>query len=143
MDTTNYAGPLAKIPNEIKRDETQNSEAIDSTADDDDQVKIDMIWNIAEQLPEDGNCRGEFEALLKLFVDSLINSSSPKQALNDITLYAYEIIQRLHKGYGPGKLSPATQFCNALIKVLNNLNDMEDEVRSLSYELIGFIFYVM
>lgn len=138
MDTANYAGPLAKIPKELRTDETQNSESITQTGDDTDQqrqsdtdndkINIDMIWNIAEELPAEGNCRAEFEALLKLFIDSLINSPSPKDGLNEITLYAYEIVQRLHKGYGPGKVSPATQFCNALIKVLTNINDMEDEV---------------
>lgn len=132
MDTANYAGLLAKLPKELQRDETQNSEAIEPSADDDDddQVNIDMIWNIAEQLTEGGNCRAEFETLLKMFVDALIVSPSLKQALNDITLYAYEIIQRLHRGYGPGKVSPATQFSNALIKVLGNIKDVEDEVMS-------------
>lgn len=130
MDTANYAGPLAKLPKDMIRNETQNSESIveQSTSDEENQVNIDMVWNIAEQLPEEGNCRAELEALLKLFVDSLVNSPSPKQGLNDITLYAYEIVQRLHKGYAPGKVSPATHFSNALIKVLSNLTDMEDEV---------------
>lgn len=136
MDTANYAGPLAKIPKELRTDETQNSESIIQTGDDtdqqpdadNDQINIDMIWNIAEELPAEGNCRAEFEALLKLFIDSLISSPSPKHGLNEITLYAYEIVQRLHKGYGPGKVSPATQFSNALIKVLSNIKDMEDEV---------------
>lgn len=131
MDTANYAGPLAKIPRELQAtDITQNSETINQTNDDGDEVKIEMNWNIAEQLPEEGNCRAEFEALLKLLMDALVlNNNSVKDGIEAITMYAYEIVQRLHKGHAPGKVSPATHFCNALIEVLSQMKDVEAEVR--------------
>lgn len=133
MDTANFSGPLAKIPKELQAsDVTQNSENVNQTIEDDsDEVKIEMNWNIAEQLTEEGNCRAEFEAVMKLFMDALINTNSVKDGIEAITLYAYEIVQRLHKGYAPGKISPATQFCNALIAVLSNIKDVDDEVRIL------------
>lgn len=132
-DTANYAGPLAKIPRELQASEaTQNSEITNQEADgDSNEVKIEMNWNIAEQLPEEGNCRAEFEALLKLFMDALINSNSVADAIKAISMYAYEIVQRLHKGYGPGKVSPATQFSNALVDVLSNIKDVDGEVRTV------------
>lgn len=109
---------------------TQNSETTNLTVDDDsDEVKIDMNWNIAEQLPEDGNCRAEFEAVIKLFMDALVNTNSVTDAIQTITMYAYEIVQRLHKDFGPGKVSPGTQFCNALIEVLSNIKDVDSEVK--------------
>lgn len=130
MDTANYAGPVAKIPRELQAtDITQNSETINQTGDDGDEGKIEMNWNIAEQLPEDGNCRAEFEALLKLLMDALIlHSNSVKDGIEAITMYAYEIVQRLHKGHPPGKVSPATHFANALVEVLSNMKDVESEV---------------
>lgn len=131
MDTANYGGVVGKIPKELRLDETsQNTEATGEAADDEEEVKIDLNWNIAEQLPEEGNCRAEFEALIKLFIDALVNLASPIESLNAITFHAYEIVQRLHKGYAPGKVSPATYFCNAVIKVLSNIKNMDDEVRN-------------
>lgn len=130
MDTANYAGQIAEIPKELQSSvATQNSEATLQTMDGDaDEVKIDMNWNIAEQLPEDGNCRAELEAVLKLFMDAVINKNSVTGAIEAIPMYAYEIVQRLHKGHAPGKVSPATQFANALIEVLNTVKDVDDEV---------------
>lgn len=130
MDTSNYAGQIAEIPKELQSTAaTQNSEsALQSTEGDADEVKIDMNWNIAEQLPEDGNCRGELEAVLKLFMDAVINTNSLASAVEAIPMYAYEIVQRLHKGHAPGKVSPATQFANALVEVLNTVKDVDDEV---------------
>lgn len=130
MDTANYAGPLAKIPKELQSTEaTQNSEAINQTNDGDaDEVKIEMNWNIAEQLPENGNCRAEFEAVLKLFMDALVNTNSLADAIQTITLYVYEIVQRLHKGCAPGKPSSATEFANAIVEVLSNIKNIDDEV---------------
>lgn len=121
---------MAKIPRELQVSEiTQNSETVNQTGEDDsEEVKIDMNWNIAEQLPEDGNCRAEFEALLKLFMDALVNTNSVAEAIQALTMYAYEIVQRLHKGYAPGRVSPGTQFCNALIEVLSNIKDVDSEV---------------
>lgn len=136
-DTANYAGPLAKIPRELQATEsTQNSEITNQEADgDSDEVKIDMNWNIAEQLPEEGNCRAEFEAVLKLFMDALINSNSVSNAIKAISMYAYTIVERLHKFNDQGKVRPATQFCNALVEVLSNIKDaeVEGEVRLLPY----------
>lgn len=130
MDTANYAGPVAKIPKELQStDTTQNSQTVNQTNDTDtDEVKIDMNWNIAEQLPEDENCRAELEAVLKLFMDVLINTNSLSEAFDVLPMYAYEIVQRLHKGHAPGKVSPATQFANALVEVLSTIKDMESEV---------------
>lgn len=130
MDTANYAGQIAEIPKELQSSQaTQNSEStLQATDADADEVKIDMNWNIAEQLPEDGNCRAELEAVLRLFMDAVINTNSLTGALESIPMYAYEIVQRLHKGHAPGKSSPATQFANALVEVLSTLKDVDDEV---------------
>lgn len=133
MDTANYGGVIGKIPRELQLDEaTQNSESVNQTPEDSNEAKIDLNWNIAEQLPEDGNCRAEFEAIVKLFTDCYIDTSSSIESLNGITFHSFEIVQRLHKGFAPGKVSPATYFCNALIKVLSNISGIDDEV-SASY----------
>lgn len=130
MDTANYAGQVAEIPKELQSTEaTQNSESTVQTTDGDaDELKIDMNWNIGEQLSEEGNCRAEFEAVLKLFMDAVINTSSVNDAIDAIPMYAYEIVQRLHKGYAASKSSPALEFANALVEVLSTVTDVDDEV---------------
>lgn len=137
MDTTNYSGPKGKVPTELHGGEiTQNSQSIvqssedmtGATVEDTESVSIDMNWNIAEQLTEERNCRAEFEAIITMFMDSLVNQSKAADALSAMSFQVYEIVQRLHKGFAPGKVSPALQFCNALIKVLSTIKTIEDEV---------------
>lgn len=102
-----------------------------ATVEDAESVSIDMNWNIAEQLTEERNCRAEFEAIITMFMDSLVNHSKAADALGAMSFQVYEIVQRLHKGFAPGKVSPALQFCNALIKVLSTIKTIEDEVSKL------------
>lgn len=134
MDTTNYGGPKGKIPKELQGGEiTQNSESIvqsseGATAEENEAVSTDMNWNIAEQLTEERNCRAEFEAIITMFMDSLVNQSTGADALRMMSFQVYEIVQRLHKGFGPGKISPALQFCNALVKVLSTIKAIDEEV---------------
>lgn len=132
LDTTNYSGPVAKIPREMRLNETtQNSESINETTIDGDgaDINVDMIWNICEQLPDDGKCREEFDQLMRLFMDGVVSKGSPAAAVESITFQAYEVVQRLHKGFGPGKVSAATHLINALIKILSNIKELDDEVR--------------
>lgn len=144
MDTTNYSGPKGKIPKELQGGEiTQNSESIVLQSSEDattgtaaevtDAVSIDMNWNIAEQLTEERNCRAEFEAIITMFIDSLVNQSTAADALGAMSFQVYEIVQRLHKGYAPGKISPALQFCNALVKVLSTIGSIEEEVSHIFF----------
>lgn len=129
LDTTNYSGSVAKIPKEMQLDETtQNSESVNETVDDEVEINVDMIWSISEQLPDDGKCREEFDQLMRLFMDSLVSLNSPAAALESITFQTYGVVQQLHKGCAAGKVSSATHLINALIKILSNIKELEDEV---------------
>lgn len=133
MDTANYCGPKGKVPQEFLVGEiTQNSESINQTTEETNEAMIDMNWNMAEQLPEDGNCRAEFEAIMTLFLDYLVNKTEPAEAVRNISFPVFEIVQRLHKNYGQGKSSPALYFTNALVKALEINKNVEDEVTSFS-----------
>ena len=128
MDTANFGGPKGKIPKELQADLTQNSELVPSEMDDQDEVTIEMNWNIAENLPEEGNCREDFESIMSTFMDQLANRVTPAECVQKMSYQAYEVIQRLHKGYPPGKEGPALYLCNAICKVLFVNKDIEDEV---------------
>lgn len=100
---------------------------------------MDMNFNIAEQLPEERNCRGEFEDVMTTFLESLVNEASMADSLHKITFKAFEAVQRLHKGYAPGKVSPALHFCNALVKVFSTNKEVEAEVLSLRSNMLRLI----
>lgn len=130
LDTTNYSGAIAKIPRELRLDETtQNTDSMaNETVDDENEINVDMIWNISEQLTDD-KCRDEFDRLMRLFMDGVVSKNSPKAALEAIKFQAYDVIQKMHKGYAPGKVSAATHLINALTKILSNVEELNDEVR--------------
>lgn len=126
MDTANFTGPRGKVPTEIQNGyitQSQNTNTTDTA-----EVAIEMNWNIAEHLPEAGNCRAEFEAVMSMFMDSLVNNLNPSISVKGTSYHAYTIVQRLHKNYAPGKESPALHFCNALCKVLSIIKGIEDDV---------------
>lgn len=137
MDTANYCGPKGKVPQELLVGEiTQNSESINQASEETDEALIDMNWNMAEQLPEEGNCRAEFEAIMTLFLDFLVNKTEPAEAVRNISFHVYEIVQRLHKNYPSGKTGPALLFVNALVKALEINKNVEDEVCEVQFRYI-------
>lgn len=108
---------------------TQNTDSMaNETVDDENEINVDMIWNISEQLTDD-KCRDEFDRLMRLFMDGVVSKNSPKAALEAIKFQAYDVIQKMHKGYAPGKVSAATHLINALTKILSNVEELNDEVR--------------
>lgn len=128
MDTANFSGPRGKVPKEI----TDASQSIVETETiDNEEVAIDMNWNISEHLPEANNCRAEFEAIMSMFMDMLVNHTSPSESVQNMSLHVYEIVQRLHKNHAAGKESPALHFCNAICKVLSIMKDINDDVSEL------------
>lgn len=132
MDTANFSGPRGKVPKEIQVGDTTQSSEMTETAD----VAIEMNWNIGEHLPETGNCRVEFEAIMSMFMNMLVNNTGPAESIKGMSFQAYDIVQRLHKGHAQGKESPALHFCNALCKILSILKDYGDEVQSLRRNML-------
>lgn len=125
MDTANFSGPRGKVPKEI----TDASQSImESETTDNEEVAIDMNWNIAEHLPETNNCRAEFEAVMSMFMDMLVNNANPSECVKGMTLHVYDIVQRLHKNHAPGKESAGLHFCNAICKVLFIIKDINEDV---------------
>lgn len=129
MDTANYSGPSGKVPKDLLQsaDVTQASETtnIETEAD---EAEIEINWNIAEQLPEEGNCRAEFEAVMEMFMRMMVDNSNAAENVSGMGMQAYDIVQRLHKNYAPGKESPGLHFCNALCKVLSIIKGVDSEV---------------
>lgn len=132
MDTANYSGPRGKVPAEFQNSEITHSEGSETLNADTDEVAIEMNWNIAEHLPEEGNCRAEFEAVMSMFMDMMVNNLNAAENISGMGMQAYDIVQRLHKNYAPGKESPALYFCNAICKVLSIIDNVDTEVKSLS-----------
>lgn len=130
MDPSNFSGVRGKLPKEMNDEETQ--QPMESTENgelnDDDEIALDMNWNIGEQLTEDGNCRENFEAVLTLFMEALAEKTKPEKAIGEISHYAFDAAQKMHKNFARVAGGPALQFVNALCKILAINSTIEDEV---------------
>lgn len=127
MDPSNFSGVRGKLPKEMNDDETGAESTINGEIDD--EIALDMNWNIGEQLTEDGNCRENFEAVLTLFMEALAEKTKPEKAIAEISHYAFDAAQKMHKNCPKGTDGgPALQFVNALCKILSVNEAIDDEV---------------
>lgn len=134
LDTANFSGVRGKLPKDVNEDNQPDSAELN---DDDEQVTMDMNWNIGELLTNDGNCREHFETVLTAFMESLADGTSPKNAVKDVSHLAFEATQRLHANFAQGYESPALHFINAVCKILFTNRTIEDEVILLcSYNVL-------
>lgn len=128
LDTSNFSGVRGKLPKNIN---VENGESTEETPNDEDEITMDMNWNIGELLPDDENCREHFDTVLTAFMESLADGTDPKKAVKDVSHLAFEATQRLHKNYAQGYESPALQFINALCKILFTNRLIEEDVMVL------------
>lgn len=134
MDTSNYSGITGKLPKDLNIDDkelmpetpTNESEAADDSNADDDELLLDMNWNISEQLPE-GACREYFDTILTLFMESLAEKKSPAEAIQTISHSAFDAVQKMQKNRVQG-MPAALDFTNALCKILSVNRSIDDEV---------------
>lgn len=124
MDTSNFSGVRGKLPRELNVDESQSQTASNV----DDEIALDMNWNIGEQLPDENRCREYFEAIMTAYMESLAEYSDPKKAINGISHCAFDAIQKMQKNYGTGREGPALTMINALCKILFVDKSIQDEV---------------
>lgn len=129
MDTSNFSGVRGKLPRELNAADESQSQTI--TEDGDDEITLDMNWNIAEQLPDECGCREHFETIMTAYMESLAEHSDPVKALSDISHYVFEAVQKMHKNYAAGRESPALTMINALSKVLFVNKSIGEEVRAI------------
>lgn len=127
MDPSNFSGVRGKLPRELNADESQ-SQTTNPDADDD-EISLDMNWNIAEQLPDEGRCREYFEAIMTAYMESLAEFYDPTKAISGISHCAFDAIQRMHKNYASGREGPALAMINALCKILFVDKSIQEEVK--------------
>lgn len=129
LDTANFSGVRGKLPKNIDAD---NAESTEETENNEDEVTMDMNWNIGELLSDDENCREHFETVLTAFMEALADGTTPKNAVKDVSHLAFEATQRLHTNFAQGYESPALHFINALCKILFTNQKIEEDVSTMS-----------
>lgn len=126
MDTSNFSGVRGKLPRELNPDESQSQTTNADT--DDDEISLDMNWNIAEQLPDEGRCREYFEAIMTAYMESLAECFNPAISISGISHCAFDAIQKMHKNYASGREGPALTMINAMCKILFVDKSIQEEV---------------
>lgn len=129
LDTANFSGVRGKLPKDIGAD--NDTELTEINENDENEVTMDMNWNIGELLADE-NCRENFETVLTAFMEALADGTTPQNAVKGVSHLAFEATQRLHTNYAQGYESPALHFINALHKILSTNQKIDDEVIQFS-----------
>ncbi|XP_055613279.1 DNA polymerase epsilon catalytic subunit 1 [Uranotaenia lowii] len=128
IDTANFGGIRGK---ELAPDtETAETEA------EEEELSLEMNWNIAEQLPETGRCREHFEQFLISYLETMASGVPAAKALKKLSHVAYDMVQKMHKNYGRGKDGPALEFIKAVCKVLMVNKETEEELTTLRRNML-------
>jgi DNA polymerase epsilon subunit 1 len=136
LDTANYSGVRGKLPRELTNEQSQNSQL---NNDDDDEIALEMNFNISEQLPEEGKCRENFENFIQSFMERLASKVTPSAALKSLSHHAYDMVQRMHTNYGRGKESPALEFIKALCRILAVDSQLEEDLAGLRRNMLKLV----
>lgn len=117
-----------------------NNGADDDDDDEENHLSLDMNWSIEECLPTENNCREKFKTILTLFMKSVAEGRTTKEAVQNITHAAFDFVIKLHRNYGKGMESPGLALVRALIRVLSvdrNLRDEHEQLRRNMLRLVG------
>lgn len=127
IDPANFGGIRGVVPRGMTvEDEREDDDDVPQA--DEEELSLEMNWNIAEWLPEEKKCREHFDQFLTVFLETLAEGATPQKAMKKLSNLAYEMVQKMHKGYGRGKEGPALEFVKALCKVLAVNKEIDEEV---------------
>uniref|UniRef100_A0A1B0FAR3 Uncharacterized protein n=1 Tax=Glossina morsitans morsitans TaxID=37546 RepID=A0A1B0FAR3_GLOMM len=78
-------------------EEVATRKEIDRVADEEEQqLSLELNWTISESLPEENRCREKFEALITLFMHTLAERKTTKEAIKKLSHFAFDFVIRLH-----------------------------------------------
>lgn len=134
LDSVNFAGVRCKLPNDDVND-TENIEE-----DNEDEISLEMHWDIAEQLSEE-QALEYFEYAITRYVNMLNEGQLSTKVIKEISYLAYELTIKLNKKYkvGPIEENYALKFVNAFIKVLSVDKSAESEILSLRRNMLRLV----
>ncbi|XP_067618241.1 DNA polymerase epsilon catalytic subunit 1 [Eurosta solidaginis] len=123
---------------EIQRaDETEENGS--TLAEGEQQLSLELNWTIGEHLPDENACREKFETLLTLFMQSLAEGKSTRQAMKDISHTAFDFVSKLHKNYGKGRPSPGLDLTRTLVKALSVDKTLAEDVNELRKNMLRLV----
>ncbi|XP_005182541.1 DNA polymerase epsilon catalytic subunit 1 [Musca domestica] len=111
----------------------------DNPVSEEEQLSLELNWTISEHLPEENECREKFEAIVTLFMQSLAERKTTKQAIKDISHLAFDFIIKLHKNYGKGKHSPGLDLIRTLIKVLSVDKGLMEDINDFRRNMLRLV----
>uniref|UniRef100_A0A1B0CZY1 DNA polymerase epsilon catalytic subunit n=1 Tax=Phlebotomus papatasi TaxID=29031 RepID=A0A1B0CZY1_PHLPP len=126
LDNFNYGGIRLRHDEEI---EEVGENALD----------IEMTFNIANQLPKQGNGQEYFEKLISGLLTSLATEESAQKAFEQHSMRAFTIIEYIHKKFTYHEEKPALKLVTSLHKILSVADGLIPEVDSLHRNLLKLI----
>jgi DNA polymerase epsilon subunit 1 len=113
----------------------------ENEVDDDEELALEMNWNICEQLPEEGKCREKLESYLTLYIEQLADGTSSTKALKTLSHHAFDIVMKMHQSCGRTESgeNPAVEFVNALCKIIAVDANVNDELESLRRNMLRLV----
>lgn len=139
MDASNFSGVRGKLPKDMAEGGGGDEVLDESLEEVDEEIALDMNWNVGEQLTMDGGCREYFEAVLTQFMECLADKQKPEQAIEAISHPAFEAVQKMHKSMGKANSAPALNFVNSLCKVLSVNAAIDEQLNSLRRNMLRLI----
>ncbi|XP_012159069.1 DNA polymerase epsilon catalytic subunit A [Ceratitis capitata] len=123
---------------EIDRPEEADENA-STNGEEEQQLSLELNWTIGEHLPDENACREKFETLLTLFMQSLAEGKSTRQAMKDISHPAFDFVSKLHKNYGKGRPSPGLDLTRAIVKALSVDKGLADDINELRRNMLRLV----
>ncbi|XP_055615917.1 DNA polymerase epsilon catalytic subunit 1 isoform X2 [Toxorhynchites rutilus septentrionalis] len=137
IDLANFGGIRGVLPRGMAENDREDDDDVPQA--DEEEVSLEMNWNIGEWLPEEKKCREYFVQFLTVFLETLADGTTPQKALKKFSNLAYEMVQKMHKGYGRGKEGPALEFVKALCKVMAVNREIDEELTTLRRNMLLLI----
>ncbi|XP_065073055.1 DNA polymerase epsilon catalytic subunit 1 [Ochlerotatus camptorhynchus] len=136
VDPANFGGIGASASKKGNSQQDHGSEQSELPTTGEEVATLEMNWNIAEQLPENGRCREYFDQFVSSYLETLAEGVTAPKALKKWSNSAYEMVQKLHKNYGRGKEGPALEFIKAVCKVLAVNKEIDEELTTLRRNML-------
>lgn len=106
---------------------------------DDEELALEMNWNICELLPETGNCREKLENFITLYVEQLTDGVEPSKALKTLSHHAYDIVQKLFQNFDRSGKGVSLDFIKSLVKILSVDASIEEELNSVRKNMLRLV----
>ncbi|GAB0091003.1 DNA polymerase epsilon catalytic subunit [Sergentomyia squamirostris] len=112
---------------------------VSQNPDEEKSLEIEMTFNIADQLPKEGNCGEYLEKLISGLLTDLATEESQQKAFEQHSHRAFTIVEHIHKKFPFHEAKPALRLITSLHKILSVADHLLPDVDSLHRNLLKLV----